>query len=135
VRLLTLHPDNKDTDIKVSIGARLSAKLSFIALSYIWGSPVDEQHPFYSHYGMLKYHISCHGERIAVGHNLYEVLAQLREAQEQSPLWMDAICIDQRNDEERNHQSLLMPSIYHQSLLVLIWPDSSDGAIYTALKP
>jgi hypothetical protein len=35
IRLLTLHPDNKDTNIKVSIGtARLSAKPSFIALSY-----------------------------------------------------------------------------------------------------
>lgn len=135
IRLLTLHLDNKDADIKVSIGiARLSAKPSFIALSYTWGSPVDEQHPSYSQYDMLKYYISCDGAGIAVGQNLYEALAQLREAQEQSPLWIDAICIDQRNDEERNHQILLMPSIYHQSSWVVIWLGSSDEAIYSAIQ-
>ncbi|KAL6825563.1 hypothetical protein J3E69DRAFT_334536 [Trichoderma sp. SZMC 28015] len=56
---------------------------------------------------MLKNYRSCDGERIAVGQNLYEILAQPCEAQEKSPVWVDAICIDLGNDEERNHQSCL----------------------------
>lgn len=108
IHLLAQHLDNKDTHIKLSIEtARLSAKPSFIALSCTWGSPVDKQHPSRSQYDMLKNYRSCDGERIAVVQNLYETLAQPREAQEQSSVWVDAICIDLGNDEERNHQSCL----------------------------
>ncbi|KAL6699541.1 hypothetical protein J3F84DRAFT_361087 [Trichoderma pleuroticola] len=63
-------------------------------------------------YDRLKNYIFCHGERIAVGQDLYEALAQPREAQEQPPVWIDAIWIDLRNDEERDHQIQLMPSIH-----------------------
>ncbi|OAQ64045.1 heterokaryon incompatibility protein (HET) domain-containing protein [Pochonia chlamydosporia 170] len=135
IRLLTVHADNTAGDINVSIRtARLSAKPSFTALSYTWGSPVDERHPSYRKYDMLKYHISCAGERIAIYQNLFEALVQLRETQEQSPLWVDAICIDQRNDEERNHQLLLMPSIYHQASWVVIWLGRSDAANNGAIQ-
>jgi len=36
-------------------------------------------------------------------------------------IWVDALCINQANNEERNHQIQLMRSIYAESQLVIVW--------------
>ncbi|PMD28553.1 hypothetical protein NA56DRAFT_547749, partial [Hyaloscypha hepaticicola] len=38
-------------------------------------------------------------------------------------IWIDAICIDQRNISERNNQVKMMKRIYERALLVHIWID------------
>lgn len=111
IRVLRLHPGD-DADIKISITTvQLSAKPGFIALSYTWGNPLDEHHPSYQEdYGNVKHHLSCAGERLPVGRNLYEALQQLLQGQESSPLWIDAMCINQDDPEEVGHQLSLMPA-------------------------
>ena len=51
--------------------------------------------------------------------------------------WIDAICIDQENVSERNHQVRMMKSVYSQATLVLVWlgraPRQSDRVL-AALK-
>jgi hypothetical protein len=36
-------------------------------------------------------------------------------------LWVDALCIDQRNTAERNHQVRLMGDIYKNAIEVFVW--------------
>ncbi len=41
-------------------------------------------------------------------------------------IWIDAICIDQSNDEERGHQVRLMRKIYEAAQCVSIWLGKED---------
>ncbi|KAI1771147.1 heterokaryon incompatibility protein-domain-containing protein [Hypoxylon cercidicola] len=51
------------------------------------------------------------------------------------PLWVDAVCIDQDNLSERNHQVQLMREIYRKAAAVFSWIDSSrEKNIDLALK-
>ncbi|KAK7418335.1 hypothetical protein QQZ08_011278 [Neonectria magnoliae] len=135
IRLLTLHPGHGDATIEVHVmTVRLSAKPDFIALSYTWGSPVDERHPSYRDYDLVDYHISCAGELLAVNQNLHEALWQLRQKQECLPLWIDAVCIDQKNKEEINDQLLLMRRIYCVAQCVIIWLGRDDATTQEAVQ-
>jgi hypothetical protein len=50
-------------------------------------------------------------------------------------LWVDALCIDQRNIEERNLQVLRMGEIYQNAKSVQVWlgPDADDSDLAIAL--
>jgi hypothetical protein len=52
--------------------------------------------------------------------SLEEALINFRSSRPRT-LWVDAICIDQDNDEERNHQVSKMQRIYSNAKLVLVW--------------
>jgi len=54
-------------------------------------------------------------------------------------IWIDALCIDQQNNSERNHQVRVMGKIYEMAVEVLVWlgcsAHNSDGpAIHRAMK-
>lgn len=53
--------------------------------------------------------------------NLHEALIALRHRDEERILWIDAICIDQKNGEERTHQVLQMSAIYKEANQVIVW--------------
>jgi hypothetical protein len=65
--------------------------------------------------------------------NLEAALRYLRHRSEVRIIWVDAICIDQSNIEERNHQVPLMKTIYSNAAAVQVWLGSpskgSDGAM------
>lgn len=49
------------------------------------------------------------------------------------PLWIDAICIDQNNVDERNHQVRMMSDIYQGATEVLVWLGQGDPGIEIGL--
>jgi hypothetical protein len=65
--------------------------------------------------------------------NLEAALRYLRHESMVRILWIDAICIDQSNIEERNHQVPLMKTIYSNATTVRVWlgnpTTGSDDAI------
>jgi hypothetical protein len=62
------------------------------------------------------------GEPFLIQGNLYDALYDLRpDGNRPRMLWADAICIDQRNLEERKRQVGLMDYIYTRASTVLIW--------------
>lgn len=80
-----------------------------IALRYTWRT--EKQHV-----------IVCNGKSIRVQENLYELLQELRRQQAGNQrYWIDAICINQQDVEERNQQILLMPAIYTAASRVISW--------------
>lgn len=127
IRLVTLHSAATDTGVELSmITAALSTKPNYLALSYTWGNPMDELHPSFQEFETAARYIKCSGRNFQIHQNLYDTLWQLREKQEYTPLWIDAICIDQGNYEERNSQLALMPSIYAEASSVIIWLGKDD---------
>jgi hypothetical protein len=85
----------------------------YIALSYTWGPP-DPIH-----------RILVDNSRFDVRDNLYSFLCAFRKDSSARTniayIYIDQICIDQSNIQERNSQVRLMSDIYTRSALILVW--------------
>ncbi|KAK1751192.1 hypothetical protein QBC47DRAFT_417605 [Echria macrotheca] len=79
------------------------------ALSYTWGSP-DR---------VLG--ITVNGKRMLIPPSLYTALNYLRLPDRDRVIWVDAICIDQDNMNERGHQVQHMGNIYTHAERVIVW--------------
>jgi hypothetical protein len=79
----------------------------FTALSYVWGSAQD-----------LAY-ITVNGKRFGVTRNLFNALKSLRPCEGGGILWIDAICINQDDSEEKKIQIALMRRVYRQAQNVI----------------
>lgn len=115
IRLIMLYPGRFADDIECSLlQAPLDHFKRYEALSYTWGAP-DKTSSV-----LLK------GHRFPVTRNLEAALRHLRY--EAVPgrdnarlLWIDAICINQDDLEERNLQVRRMPDIYQAAERVVGW--------------
>ncbi|KAI6090707.1 heterokaryon incompatibility protein-domain-containing protein [Hypoxylon rubiginosum] len=85
---------------------------SFLALSYVWGSP------------HIKAKVKCDGGGIGVGASLLHALLETFRRYPSGWLWADAICMDQSNLTERAHQVMMMGKIYRKATLVVTYPGS-----------
>ncbi|VUC25546.1 unnamed protein product [Clonostachys rosea] len=126
IRLLELLPDRGDGKRKLIPGCRvfhtrLSTAPPFAALSYVWGDPdrnrvilVDEL-------------------PVRVPKNLYDAILALRPSDEPLIIWIDFLCIDQADNEEKSWQVRLMGDIYRQTEQVFAWlgpaENESDSVI------
>jgi hypothetical protein len=92
------------------------------ALSYYWGSANDLDHVIIHGSDEGKPTISC---EVPVTRNLTSALRHLRKkataAGEPLGLWTDAICINQRDAQERYEQVGIMAGIFQGSRHVLVW--------------
>lgn len=123
IRLLSLFPVEGLSQPEGSLSViSLYEEPSFEALSYTWG---DNNH----HKG-----IKLHGQEYPVTHNLYSALLHLRDPLDIRTLWIDAICIDQSNVLERNHQVGLMKDIYSLASSVQIWLGEEQNNSGLAMK-
>lgn len=117
VRLLFLHGgEGKDiVSTHLSTGfLDAPAELKYEALSYVWGA------------GDLKV-IEVNGQPFQVTVSLESALSHLRYTDKVCILWIDALCINQRDLTERNHQVAFMASIYEQALQVIAWLGKEEG--------
>lgn len=119
IRLIDLKPGFYDDIVDISIRTvSLAENPRFNALSYVWGDAA-QQVP-----------IRLGGIEISVTKNLEVALRHLRYHQgrsvEDMPLWVDAICINQANIDERNHEVKRMKDIYGRASRVLIWLGEGD---------
>ncbi|KAK6383403.1 uncharacterized protein PV06_00859 [Exophiala oligosperma] len=81
----------------------------YVAISYTWGNAVRT------------HEIRVNGRPFLVRANLYNLLWHLRQRGESRFLWIDALCIDQANLEERNFHVQLMGSIYDSADRTIVW--------------
>ena len=72
--------------------------------------------------------------RFYIRPNLDNALRQFRDPQVDLPLWIDAICIDQANIEEKSIQVARMAEIYSKARDVLIWLGKEYNASNTAME-
>lgn len=103
---------------------RLEDAPAYSAISYCWGKSVNRGSVHIGH------------SYISVTDNLEDALRHLRQSNQNTILWVDAICIDQSNIDERHRQIRLMQRIYQSSRMTLIWLGNghglTDGCLNTA---
>lgn len=91
------------------------------ALSYTWGSPDDTLSIF------------INGVEFQKSRNLCTALEHIREEATDVVIWIDAICIDQRNSKEKDEQVVLMKEIYANASETIVWlgpaEENSDSTI------
>ncbi|KAJ4291859.1 hypothetical protein N0V90_009755 [Kalmusia sp. IMI 367209] len=105
-------------------------QLKFEALSYAWGD------------GEANAKLTVISDDSAMGlsalyvrPNLYNALKQLRDSQSERTLWIDALCINQDDLQERNHEVKRMSQIYTLASKVIVWlgTENPDGSSARAL--
>lgn len=85
----------------------------YIALSYVWGDATSQE----------TCRISVNGEQIQVRQNLYDALRHLAIPilRRRCLLWVDAVCINQTDVEERNAQVRKMKAIFEKAKHIYAW--------------
>ena len=93
----------------------------YFALSYAWGSEDSTEH------------ILCNGMPFRITPHLKEGLESIVNTCGSSYLWIDAICINQKLDVEKETQVAKMHEIYRKAKGVYVWlgpaKDDSDEAM------
>jgi len=83
--------------------------MPYICLSYTWGSPQDQSN------------ILVNGKILTVRKNLECFLQVARTQLAFGLFWVDALCIDQANTEERDHQVQRMGTIFAKAKMLVTW--------------
>ncbi|KUI62365.1 Heterokaryon incompatibility protein 6, OR allele [Cytospora mali] len=122
IRLLSLQPSkNIDGPITCSLNTvSLDDKPLFEALSYVWGDATATADIFVD------------GVAFSATTNLHDALEHIRpRTGDPRIMWIDAICINQNDDSERNHQVPLMQRIYSEAAAAVVWlgPSNSDHQV------
>ena len=112
IRVVRILPGEDGTTIQCLLEHRPLTMDQYVCLSYMWA---DEHFPA---------HILVNQQRLSIRRNLYSFLKYARRTNICDWLWIDAICIDQQNVQERNLQVQRMSQIYKQASVVLVWPKS-----------
>lgn len=121
IRVLTIHQVSLDEELRCTLKTvSLDDQPAFHALSYAWGTEIE------------KCRININGHVVPISLSLAKVLAHFRFYHYEFlelhslPLWVDAVCINQSDSEERAQQVRLMGEIYRQAYRVLCWIGEGD---------
>ncbi|KAF4636845.1 hypothetical protein G7Y89_g1239 [Cudoniella acicularis] len=121
VRLLVLHPRIPLSDVRCSLfEVSLDNVPSYEAISYTWGD------------ASIRENIWVNGKRMNVPKSTYTVLSNRSSWWRPKILWMDAICINQQDEEEKGSQVGLMREIYIKAFIVSVCLQTSpapEGAL------
>lgn len=72
-------------------------------------------------------------QRVEIRENLFSALLQLAPKTGFRVLWVDALCIDQSDIEERTHQVAQMGEIYQLADKVIVWVGEADQTSNTTM--
>ncbi|KAH7079843.1 heterokaryon incompatibility protein-domain-containing protein [Paraphoma chrysanthemicola] len=118
IRLIRIHRTDESSPIVLSIRhASLDDNEPFNALSYAWG----DESPLHD----IVIHDDDRSTYISIRQNLYDFLLTARNSEKDWSLewiWIDQICINQSDHEERCHQVAQMGWIYSKALSTIVWP-------------
>ena len=117
IRLLKLPQQKPRDEVWCEIIAvSLDHPPAYDAISYTWGSS-EKTHE-----------ILLSGARCAVSSVVHEILQGRRSVWTTKWLWIDSLCINQQDDEEKSEQIQLMRDIYRNAVRVLVWLGPLDDA-------
>lgn len=128
IRVLKIEPGRFDADIYIEIsaiafGGSGPSRHPYEALSYTWGSPENP--------GRIYIRGDEKISTLSVTRNCEEALRYLRYEDVDRTLWVDAICINQGDLDERARQVSMMRLIYTKAWQVVVWlgPSSPDSSL------
>lgn len=129
IRVAEIQPGHHGSPIQVRLtelllpsGQQQQCLDKYETLSYEWGE-VARTRP-----------ISCDDKTTLITKNLEAALQRLRSPDTPIRLWIDSLCINQEDMQERNSQVGLMPLIYKSATRVYMWLGEQKTDTPKALK-
>ena len=116
IRVLKILPAQRDGLVRCTLSV-VPLTTRHIALSYVWGS--DKR----------CHKIRVNGQRFFVRKNVYDFLCHSTGTLKDCKIWIDAIRLNQSDDNERNHQVRRMTEIYRSAECVLVWLGWEDPSL------
>ncbi len=122
IRLIDLQPAE---DESASLECRILVCSAedpppYIALSYTWGQLLFDKHV------VVLAENEKHNEKLAITTSLDVCLRHLRDAKATTKFWIDQMCINQSDDQEKASQISLMRDIYAKADQVVAWLGEAD---------
>ncbi|KAF2685462.1 HET-domain-containing protein [Lentithecium fluviatile CBS 122367] len=114
IRLIQVLPDRSPEGLIQCTVRHTTLDDTYVCLSYVWGPP-DEG-----------YRIILNRQSQNVRRNLFEFLEIAQNKHHDKWLWIDALCINQSDVVERNHQVQQMGKIFFSAAGVLSWLGSDE---------
>jgi hypothetical protein len=109
IRVLTILPEKSRGHIACRLSViPVGSDISFTAVSYVWGDRLTRS-------------IVVNERPLGIRENLWQFLYQMHQEGRSEYFWIDAICINQFDTQERNHQVAMMGKIYATASQVLVW--------------
>ncbi|KAF5660278.1 heterokaryon incompatibility protein (het-6OR allele) [Fusarium heterosporum] len=123
-RLLTINPpDHVCSLISCTLQhSKIDNCPPYEAMSYTWGEEKATDT------------ILVNGGRFALRPNLFSALKSLRKTDGPRTIWIDAICINQKDEWERNHQVWQMNNIYSHAAVVNVWLGNATSSSDTGIE-
>lgn len=128
IRLLRLHSRSSSSETSsvqieknvpiycdlYPVAVREARNQGYEALSYTWGTSEEPLS------------IQVNGTEVPVTRNLHVALQHLRGETSEVVLWVDALCINQKDDAEKNEQVNMMEEIYAYAKSTRVWLGPAD---------
>ena len=127
IRLVKILPGNYADPICCTISTKRLGSAKYEALSYTWGDPSDSR----------TISVNGHPQAISITANCEAALRRLRFPDRERTVWIDAICINQRDVVERSRQVRLMADVFRQASCTLCYvgePEPSHQATMRMLR-
>lgn len=122
-RILHLQPGSGSARLEVTLQTEDVQRCNgYEALSYVWGDAVSENP------------LIRDGQPVEIKVNLDAALRSLRHPMHVRRLWVDAVCIDQDNVEEKNGQIRMMRLMYMRATKVIVWLGPKKPGVDEAFK-
>ncbi|KAH7309720.1 heterokaryon incompatibility protein-domain-containing protein [Stachybotrys elegans] len=127
IRVLDLDPDDEYNAPLCGhlTNTRLSEINQYTALSYVWGDPTPTET------------LVVNGDEVRLGENLAIALRDMRHTSSVLRVWVDAVCINQSDNDEKSHQVAMMGDIYAKAVRTIIYlgPSTEKTNLVLSKKP
>ncbi|KAI1173251.1 hypothetical protein F4777DRAFT_589985 [Nemania sp. FL0916] len=116
IRLLLIHPGEPSQPLKTELVPTTleNAQGCYDATSYTWGSPETPEL------------INCGDSQLWVQRNAFDMMLDLRRPDRPRRVWIDAVCINQCDLDERAAQVAMMHHIYRRAGATWVWLGRAD---------
>ncbi|EXF73541.1 HET domain-containing protein [Colletotrichum fioriniae PJ7] len=126
IRLVVLHRSAKNNSIQEPLSCRLveanvDCPPSYVALSYTWGGEEPCEPLTIQSSGSARKQLLITPNCAAALRLLRRSLGRKTKNRRSLSVWIDAICIDQASDDERNAQVAMMAEIYQRAKTAVVW--------------
>lgn len=116
IRLLRILPGRGPLHGEL-IPARTTGETHYEALSYTWGNP-EKTEALY-----------VNGSLLPLTANCASAIRNLRHPREPRVVWIDAVCINQNDQDEKGHEVNMMGEIYSRAARTVVYLGPGDGTV------
>lgn len=124
-------PDSRTLRLELHVVDLENSCPEYAALSYTWGAPFSGpgSEAYEGEAGIVEVDVRADDgpyQKVKLDRNLVEGLHRIHKACWNSWLWVDAICINQQDNEEKVSQVNRMSVVYSNAAVVICWLGEPD---------